>query len=518
MSHKTAQDSSLNLIQTLAEMTSGSLVETHISWVLLTGQFAYKIKKPVNFGFLDFSTLEKRHFYCNEELRLNQRLTPDLYLAVIPITGTPDAPKLGGEGVAIEYAVKMIQFPLGQLLSECAQNRQLKTDHIDQLVDIVSHFHDTNAQMEENAQFGDSADIRHWFTENFDHIRPLLNRDLQKQQLMDIQQWANNEWQKLAGLMQQRKQQGYVRECHGDLHLGNMTLINGKVTVFDCIEFNPMLRWIDIISEVAFLIIDLLHFAYPQYAYRFLNRYLQHTGDYQGLALLLYYLVYRALVRAKVALLHIKQQSDTKQTHCEYAVFADLAEQMTLPRSSILIITHGYSGSGKTTLSSQLAEKIGAVQIRSDIERKRLFGYRPNEESGSGINNGLYTQEANLKTYLHLKELAQGILEAGFPVIIDAAFLKSAQRELFRRLATDCGVRFHIINCQASNEALCQRIKQRQDDASEATAAVLHRQQQSAQSLSDQEQSAVISINTEKVTAVENLLDKFNRYLPHKTR
>ena len=517
MSNNTTTDSSLSLINALFDNNACNIIQTHISWVLLIGQHAYKIKKPVNFGFLDFSTLEKRRFFCNEELRLNRRLAAELYLDVTPITGTPDHPLIGGPGNPIEYAVKMIRFPAGQLLSGRAERGQLDTDLIDQLSSIVANFHDSIDRTGENSLYGDSANIKHWFDENFDHIRPLPIEDTQQQQLQNLQQWGDSEWRKLANVMQQRKLQGYVRECHGDLHLGNMTLINGKVTLFDCIEFNPLLRWIDVISEVALLFIDLLHFDYSRYAYRFLNRYLQHTGDYQGLALLRYYLVYRALVRAKVSLLRMVQlQGDdaaTKQSRCEYAAFTDLAGRFTKSCQPFLIITHGYSGSGKSTIASQLAEQIGAFQIRSDIERKRLFGYLTNAQTASNIDDGLYSQEASLKTYQHLKGLAQAVLEAGFPVIIDAAFLRAGQRELFRQLASDCGVPFHIIAFQASDQELSRRIRKRQNDASEATVAVLHQQQQSAQSLSEQEQSSVVTINTESDNALEALLNSFGRYV-----
>ena len=305
--NNTALDTGYALIKALSEasayqheITAVSIIETHISWVLLTGQYAYKIKKPVNFGFLDFSTLEKRRFFCHEELRLNRRLAADLYLDVVPITGSPDQPKMGGAGEAIEYAVKMIQFPAGLTLSERAECGQLGLDEIDQITGIVADFHEAVEKAGEASPYGSSECIKHWFVENFEHIRPLLADDKHKQQLQAIRTWGNEEWTNKAGLMQLRKQQGHVRECHGDLHLSNMTLINGKVTLFDCIEFNPKLRWIDVISEVAFLVIDLLHFGYDCYAYRLLNHYLQRTGDYQGIALLRYYLVYRALVCAKV--------------------------------------------------------------------------------------------------------------------------------------------------------------------------------------------------------------------------
>jgi hypothetical protein len=523
-SNKTVPDTGFTLIKALSEagayqheVTAISIVETHISWVLLTGPYAYKIKKPVNFGFLDFSTLEKRRFFCHEELRLNRRLAPELYLDVVPITGNPDQPKMDGSGEAIEYAVKMIQFPAGCTLSERAERRQLCSDEIDQITGIIADFHETVAKADKASPYGGSECIKHWFVENFNHIRPLLVDDKHKQQLQTIQTWGNQEWDSRAGLMQLRKQQGYVRECHGDLHLSNMTLINSKVTLFDCIEFNPKLRWIDVISEVAFLVIDLLHFGYDCYAYRLLNHYLQHTGDYQGMALLRYYLVYRALVCAKVSLLRRAQQLNdaaiSGPASLEYAAFANLAESFTRTGQGALIITHGYSGSGKSTIASQLAEKIGALQIRSDIERKRLFGYRAQEHTGSGLDSGLYTQEAGLKTYQHLAECAKAVIEAGFTAIIDAAFLKVWQREMFRQLATECNVKFLIVDFQASDEELSRRLRLRQNDVSEATIDVLQHQQQSAQPLDVEEQADVITINTESDNALEILPDYFDAYL-----
>jgi uncharacterized protein len=521
--HNTALDTGSILIKALSEasayeheITFVSIVETHISWVLLTGKYAYKIKKPVNFGFLDFSTLEKRRFFCHEELRLNRRLAADLYLDVVPITGTLDNPKMGGAGEAIEYAVKMIQFPAGLTLSELAESGRLGSDEIDQIISIIADFHETVEKAGETSSYGSSECIRHWFVENFDHIRPLLADGKHKKQLQSLEIWGNHEWDNKAGLMQFRRRQGYVRECHGDLHLSNMTLINGKVTLFDCIEFNPKLRWIDVISEVAFLVIDLLHFGYDCHAYRFLNRYLQRTGDYQGMALLRYYLVYRALVCAKVSLLrHAQIPNDAAYDPADlkYEAYANLAERFTEVGQIALIITYGYSGSGKSTMAGQLAEKIGALQIRSDIERKRLFGYRAQEHTGSGLDSGLYTREAGLKTYQRLADCAKAVIEAGFSAIIDATFLKSGQRELFQKLAAECGIKFLIVDFQASEEELCRRIRLRQNDASEATIDVLKHQKQSAHPLSSVEQNYVITINTESDNALNIFLENIDGFL-----
>ena len=298
-----SQPTGLSLIKALSkakayehEVSSISIIETHISWILLTGSYAYKIKKPLKLGFLDFSTLEQRRYFCLEELRLNKRLAADLYLAVVPITGTLDDAKIEGTGEVLDYAVKMHQFPTGLTLSDLAANQQLSPIEIDQLSEILATFHLNIAIANLATPYGLSDDINYWFKENFAPIKTLLSDIKQQQQLQAVESWGDEEWRNKAAVMMQRKQNGFVRECHGDLHLSNITLINGKVTLFDCLEFNPLLRWIDVISEVAFVVIDLLQMHEKALAFRLLNRYLHRTGDYQGVVLLRYYLVYRALV------------------------------------------------------------------------------------------------------------------------------------------------------------------------------------------------------------------------------
>ncbi|HSN24079.1 MAG TPA: AAA family ATPase [Methylomicrobium sp.] len=485
-------------------------IETHISWVLLTGEFAYKIKKPVNFGFLDFSTLELRCTYCKEELRLNRRLAADWYLEVVSITGSCENPNIGGIGEPIEYAVKMRQFPTGLTLKDQVKTAGVGRREIDQIIDLLADFHAAVDIALPDSPYGSSAVVKHWVNENFQHIRPRLEDARQLRQLEVIEFWELTEWQHRAELMEERKRSGFVRECHGDMHLGNMTLIDGKVVLFDCIEFNPQLRWIDVVSEAAFLIIDLLHFQLEALAWRFLNHYLQHTGDYNGMRLLRYYLVYRALVLAKVALLRAEQQQNPAhrdQNHSEYSLYANLAERFTHHQSPVLFITHGFSGSGKSHFAERLAEQTGALQIRSDIERKRLFGYRADQSTCSRTDGGIYTESASQKTYEKLVNLAEIVLEAGFSAIVDATFLKKAQREQFLKLAKRCDVPFRILDFQESEQVLLQRILQRQNlDASEATIAVLHRQQQTAEPLDHDEQSLAITINSESDSALENLL------------
>ena len=478
-----------------------SLLETHISWVILTGEFAYKIKKAVDFGFLDFSTLAKRRYYCQEELRLNRRFAPDLYLEVVSVTGSIDRPVLQGPGESIEYAVKMRQFPQQDLLSNIVARHGLGEAHVDEIADLVADLHARLDVADAETDYGRPDDIHHWVMENFEHIRPALTAPAQLAQLDWLEGWCGQEFHNRSTLLQARRQGGFIRECHGDLHLGNLALIDGHITPFDCIEFNPQLRWIDVISEAAFLMMDLEDRGYPGLAYRFLNHYLQHSGDYAGIGLLRYYLVYRALVRAKVAILRLGavagDAAASHQVREEYESYQRLARQYAEQRQPAVIITHGVSGSGKSWYATQLVERLGLLQVRSDVERKRLFGYHVQADTRASVATEIYTAEAGIRTYEHLAAVARYSVDAGFPVIVDAAFLKQAQRARFRQLAADLGAPFLLLHFEADADTLRRRIRARQQahmDPSEAGLAVLEAQLGSQEPLEPDEQGREIAI------------------------
>lgn len=476
------------------------IVETHISWVLLVGDFAYKIKKAVDFGFLDFSTLDKRRFYCQEELRLNRRLSPQLYLAVVAITGSTAAPILNGAGEAIEYAVKMRRFPQAAQLDVMLANGALQSAHIDAIARRIAAFHQSTAIAAAESCYGDPAAVHQPARQNFAQIRMKLGDAADLEKLQQLEDWSEHEFHRLDEVFAQRKRDGFVRECHGDLHLANLALFEGEIAPFDCIEFNANLRWIDVVSEVAFLAMDLHDKRRPDLAWRLLNAYLEQTGDYPGLALLRYYLAYRALVRAKVACLRSATaiaEGAALEGCRDYLALADSFTRETRPA---IVITHGLSGSGKTTAAGGLATALGAIRIRSDIERKRLYGFAADARSGSSLDGGLYTAEGHRRTYGKLAELAQAIVAAGYRVIVDAAFLKQAERAAFRQIAVDSRVPFAILDFQASPEILRQRIREREragTDASEATLAVLERQLLTAESLTADERLRSMSIDTE---------------------
>lgn len=470
------------------------VIETHISFILLTGDFAYKLKKPLDLGFLDFSTLDKRLAACREEVRLNRRLAPDVYLDVVAIAGTPDAPRVNGDGPAFEYAVKMRQFPADATLDHA----DVSAEQIDAIAGTVARFHETAcARAEPDGPWGHADAVWQPVAQNFAQIAPRLTDAAAQAELEGLRRWSTAEHARLAPHMATRLAAGYVRECHGDLHLGNLAWADGRLLVFDCLEFNPGLRWIDIQSEIAFLYMDLRQRGEDALAWLFVNLWLEHTGDYAGVALLRYYAVYRALVRAKVAAIRASQtEGDARAAALDdvHALLA-LATRLTQPLPLELAITHGLSGSGKTTVTRARMQSPGAIRLRSDVERKRLAGLDALAKSGSGVASGLYGGDATRRTYEQLAGLAAGLLDADWPVIVDATFIARWQRDLLRDTAHAHGATFRILDFPVPVDTLRERIVARAragTDASEADLAVLAHQLQTEDPLADEERAEAV--------------------------
>lgn len=459
------------------------IIETHISHVLLAGDYAYKIKKPLDLGFLDFGTLEKRRRCCEEELRLNRRLAPGWYLEVVPITGTPEDPALGGTGDAIEHAVRMRRFPQECLLDRLLAEGRVDAALVDRIACTAAAFHARVATAGPDTPFGEPERVHFPVRQNFDQIAPLLETDAERARLERLRAWAEAAYARLEPVLAARKRDGYVRECHGDMHLGNMALADGELVIFDCIEFNENLRWIDVMSEAAFFVMDMEARAHPALAARFLDTYLTHTGDYAGTAVLRYYQAYRALVRAKVARIRLAQPgldpAEADDARAQYATYLALAERYAAPPRPALLLTAGVAGAGKTTGSEALLHTLGAIRLRSDVERKRLHGLPPEARTGSAVDRGIYTPEAHRRTYARLLELAGRVLEAGLPVVVDATFLLPEHRAPFRELARRRGIPFAILAFEVPEAALVARIEARLRagaDPSEADVEVMRRQ------------------------------------------
>ena len=473
-------------------------LQTYTSLILLTVDFAYKIKKPVDFGFLNYTTLEARHQYCQQELRLNQALAAGIYLDVVPVyqSALTDKPSLVGPGEVIDYALKMKQFPTDNLLSDVIEQHRDDYPLIDTIAKQIAKFHLESEKASAETPFGTVESVYAPVQENFDQAKPLLTAERDLNQLATLSAWAESTWQRLKPLMASRKQSGLIRACHGDLHLGNMTLIDGKPLIFDCIEFNEYFRWLDPMADIGFLMMDLLFRGYPHLASRFLNQYLELTGDYEGLHLLKFYIAYRAMVRAKIQLFQRGQQASQAQNDAlldNYRQYALLAERMATTEPLSLTMMNGVSGSGKSTIALEMVSALQMIRLRSDVERKRLFTTRTPEE--------LYSDAAHQKTYERLFALAKTCIEAGFSPIIDATNLTVTHRQRFAKLAESLQVKFLIVACEADKPFLEYALNQRQHDknnVSDATLEVIESQLQHRQPLTAEEHQHCVMLTMHK--------------------
>lgn len=502
------------------------IVQTHISFVLLAGGHACKIRKALNLGILDFTTLAARRFDCEEELRLNRRLAPALYLGVVPITGSIAQPEFGGGGPVLDWAVRMRAFPQDAQWDHAIAQGRLEPRHLDELAEVLWPFHrdaprcTAAASNPSGAGRGRPADVRSPVLECLETLQTQLGTEADRARVAELMCWEVPAFGALRGAFSRRVREGFVREVHGDMHLGNVTQLDGRCTVFDCIEFNPALRWIDVMSDVAFMAMDLHSHARHDLAHRFVNAYLERSGDYAGVRVLRYYLVYRALVRAKVAALRAAQlgdggaeaavaPADAERATALAAVsrYLDAALSASRAMRPTLMLTHGFSGSGKTTATQSLLEGCGAIRVRADVERKRLFGLAANARSDAQVNARLYSAGATGATHQRLREAARVALRSGFSVILDATFLDHAPRVLAKALADALGVGFVVIDFPVDAQTLRQRVQQRTargDDASDADLAVLESQLAHAQPLCPDEQALVFTFQGDWAPLIDN--------------
>jgi aminoglycoside phosphotransferase family enzyme/predicted kinase len=462
------------VVQALARRLGAELRHTHISWILLGDGIAWKVKKAVRYPFVDYGTLERRRHFCEEEVRLNQRLAPGLYLGVSRITGTAAEPQLDGAGPALEYAVRMRRFPAGALFSEQLQAGALGPQAVDDLAERLARFHAEAPRADASPAHGTPA-LQDRALAALEAGRDLFSDE----QHATLQGWVASQARELQPLAIARRAQGCVRESHGDLHLDNILTLDGAVAAFDCIEFAPHLRWIDVFDDAVFAFMDFAARVRLDYAWRFLDGWLDRTGDHGALPLLRLLCVYRALVRAMAEHMRAARSAAARR----YAAAALGWLQPAAPR---LYITHGLPGSGKSFQSLKLLQSVGALRLRSDVERKRLYGLAMLDDSRAhGVD--LYTAEATRRTYQLLHDKAAIALRAGHSVVLDAAYLRRDERAEARALARSLGVPFAIVPCKAPLPVLRQRLALRRGDASEADASVLEKLQAAAEPLAGDE-------------------------------
>lgn len=488
-------------------------IETHISWVILAGEYAYKIKKPVDLGFLDFSTLARRRAACEEELRINRRSAPMLYEAVVGIGGDPVRVLQDAGSDAVEYAVRMRRFSHTSLLAAMLETGVDAAALMERLAVHVADFHAAATIASADGEYGTSESVYRPVTQNVAQIRARIDAPDMQDMLDKVEQWSASEFAALRELLSVRRAAGWVRECHGDLHLGNIVVLEGQPLLFDAIEFNPALRWIDVMADVAFLVMDLQARGRADLGWRFLNAWLEKTGDYEGLRLLPFYLSYRAMVRAKVAAIRVEQLQGAAREAAvaECRRYLELAASYAVPARTALVITHGISGSGKTTHSQHLMDAYGLIRVRADVERKRLYGLT-STQSSAGVPGGIYSAQANQRVQDRLEVLARQVLQAGFPVLVDATHIRRAPREHMYRLAKAMRVPCLVLAFAATPAVLRARAAQRTrqgQDASEADATVVDKQLVACEALEGRERAVALTIDTGREVDWKAVLPQF---------
>ncbi len=473
------------------------LMQTHASYVLLTGEFVYKLKKPVNFGFLDYSTVSKRQHFCTEEIRLNQRGAKELYLEVISIAKQSNKYQLGNDGEIVDYSVKMVQFPQSALLSNMFEAGTMTIEQIEEMGTVVSRFHADARRNEYISSFGTVAKIRQSIDDNYRQTEKYIGRAQTQQQFTETKAYTDRFLLEYSQLFLDRVAGGFIRECHGDLHLRNICRWHDETLLFDCIEFNEPFRFVDTMYDIAFAVMDLEARGGKDFANRFLNTYAEQTGDWEGLQVLPMYLSRQAYVRAKVTSFLLDDPTIASEDRAAAAktagdYYRQAWEYTRTASVGRLIMLAGLSGAGKSTLGKRIALEVGGVQLRSDAVRKHLGGI----ELLSKGDDSLYTPAMTAKTYQRVLELASKLTAQGFTVILDAKYDRQALRAAVVDFATGRGIPLQIVHCTAPADVLRDRLIQRTGDIADATVDLLASQQAAWEDFTPAERQYVMTVDT----------------------
>lgn len=475
--------------------------ETPISWVVSTGDYAYKIKKSLDYGtFLDFSTLEKRRRLCEQEVALNRRIAPTLYIGCVPISGTEEAPRVNDDSAPIEYAVKMRQFSSRHLLSSLQASGELSAELIDDLIDQLVALHESADRVDDDSPYGSPEHIRQMLVEEFELIESLLESPDDLAELERVKTLSLESCARLEPVLEMRRRDGFIRASHGDIHLGNAVRFEGRAILFNGIEFNERLRWCDVACELAFLIMDLEARGEREFAHYALNRYLELSGDYQVVRLLNFYKRHRALLRARIELVldHDAGVMDDLPGGEPIEIFRRymaMAQDYSEFRFPYLILAVGVSGSGKSRFTEEIVRRLGGVRIRSDVERKRLFDFTSTPADADEV----YSEKATDQTYRRLAELTGTVLESGLPACIDATCLLLEQRKRLRFEAEKRGLPVLIVSFEADRATLRARIvkrARRSGEPSERSLSILERQLESFEPFANDETTHLVHLDT----------------------
>jgi uncharacterized protein len=445
------------------------VVQTHISFVFLTAGFAYKVKKPVDFGFLDYTTLEQRRAMCEREVTLNRRLCPDTYLGVVDIVDDGGTLRLGGRGTPVEAAVQMRRLPADRMLRAVLARGEGSDGMFSAIAGTLAAFHasaETSAAIQAiKGLAGATFNCEENFEQTERYVGTLLSREL-----FDRIRTATRLFlERRAGLFEERARRGRVRDGHGDLHLDSIC-VTEPIRIFDCIEFNERFRYQDVAEEVAFLAMDLEFHGYPGFARRFVDAYVAASGDAELRELLDFYKAYRAYVRAKVNSFqsgdpHVGEadRQRSADTASRYYELAGRYAQAINPQ--MLVMTCGLTGSGKSTVARRLGERFALEVIRSDVVRKELLGLDPYERKWDAYGAGAYSADVTQQTYQVMVERAQVLLATGASVVLDGCFTLRSQRAAAVELARRTGVPLLVLECQAPESVVRERLEGRANRA-----------------------------------------------------
>ena len=445
------------------------LKQTHISFLFFTDTFVYKIKKPVDFGFLNFTTLDRRRFYCDEEVRLNRRLCPDIYLGVVEVRESPAGIIIDGEGRIVDYAVKMKKLPEERMLARLLTEGKVTDADMQRIGRTIADFHLNIERNEEIDSYGNIENIRRNWDENLQQLSAFTDITLSMDDIGIIRNWLDNYLNQHRTLFTNRVSEGFIRECDGDIHTENICLTD-TVYIFVCIEFNKRFRYSDTAADIAFLLMDLDYHGKSFFASTLLDEYMTATGDHELPAVVDFYKVYRAVVRGKVESFRL---FDENIPSGEKAAARDRAiRYFRLARGYIirhnlpptLILTCGLMGSGKSAIASWLGFELGIETVAADVVRKELSGRPANAHDHNAYGEGLYTPAFNDATYAELLNRGGKTLQAGKSIIIDATFRRKADRERFRNLAEKLGCGCLILQTTCPEKIIRQRLDSRTKD------------------------------------------------------
>ncbi len=480
--------------------TSIRLGQTQISFVVIAGDYVYKVKKPVDLGFLDYSTLEKRRHLSRREVELNRRLCSETYLGVVPLVKAHGKVTVHGRGRVVEYAVKMKRLPEDRLMPALLADGSLTEEMVRKVARRVADFHaraETGASVNE---FGSIANISHNNEENYDQTEKSIGRTISRAKYDRVRAFTRSFEHDNAALFEQRIADGRVRDCHGDLHAAHICFTDG-ICIFDCIEFSDRLRYGDVTIDVAFLAMDLDHYGRADLAQTFVNEYVVASGDRDLPRILKFYKCYRAYVRGKVESFKLDdpyippaEKEAARQTASGYF---DLAAFYTRPRP-VLFMMAGVTGTGKSWLAGALARRLGLVVISSDMVRKGLAGIPATEHRYDDFDRGIYSADFTQRTYATMVKRARDALRDGASVVLDATFIRRADRLQATALAAETGADFLAVECVVDEETNREWLALRMttDTASDGRLEILGPQQAQFEPLTEIDESRKITVDS----------------------